>query len=191
MLPSSPHDTVSQLKYLKPVYFYKDIFKYILKKSDYVKPGRLLGFNVGKEYVSLAVSDWKNLTAVPLRALDKQEINMSSMADTIQSLISEHNLVGFVVGTRCSRPPMDARTLKFIDDLCKTGKFKGLKYTVWDYGVASKNAECVFNQHLKFVLESLGQPLDTSNTIMEKCFAVSVLQGYLDCTNKMLKEDWD
>ncbi|KAK4845244.1 hypothetical protein QYF36_002755 [Acer negundo] len=44
--------------------------------------------------------DWKNLTALPLRAFDRQEKNLSSMAaDLFQSLIPEHNLVGFVVGT--------------------------------------------------------------------------------------------
>ncbi|KAK2652817.1 hypothetical protein Ddye_012673 [Dipteronia dyeriana] len=72
----------------------------ILIKKDYSKPGRLLGLDVSDKYVSLAVSDWKNLTAVPLRALDKQENNLSSMAAVLfQSLIHEHNLVGFVVGT--------------------------------------------------------------------------------------------
>ena len=94
--------------------FYKEIFKDILIKRDYLKPGRLLGLDVSDKYVSLAVSDWKNLTAVPLRydisyhimfvimfsiscnvnffqhgrALDRQEIDMSSMADMIQSLVS-------------------------------------------------------------------------------------------------------
>ncbi|TXG61735.1 hypothetical protein EZV62_013098 [Acer yangbiense] len=132
----------SQMEYLKPVDFYKRIFKDILKKEDYLKPGRLLGLDVSDKYVSLAVSDWKNLTAVPLsRALDRQEINMSSMADMIQSLIPEHNLVGFVVGTKHDRC-LDAQTQTFIDDLCKTGKgkVKGLKYTFWDCGITSKLA---------------------------------------------------
>ncbi|TXG68147.1 hypothetical protein EZV62_003082 [Acer yangbiense] len=121
------------MKYLRPVNFYEEIFKEILKKEDYLKPGRLLGLAVSDKYVSLAVSDWKNKTAVPLRAVDRQEVNMSSMADMIQSL--------------------DAQIEKFIDDLRKTGKVKGLTYTFWDYGIT--------------------------------------LKGYLDCTNKMVKEDWD
>ncbi|KAK1567965.1 hypothetical protein Q3G72_018706 [Acer saccharum] len=124
----------SQMEYLKPVNFYEEIFKDILKKEDYLKPGRLMGLDVSDKYVSLAVSDWKNKTAVPLRALDRQEINMSSMADLILSL----------------------------------------------------NAEFVFKQHLKFILESLNQPPDMSKTVMEKCYAVCALQGYLDCTNKMV-----
>ncbi|KAK0578561.1 hypothetical protein LWI29_012347 [Acer saccharum] len=178
------------MKYLRPVNFYEEIFKEILKKEDHLKPGRLLGLAVSDKYVSLAVSDWKNKTAVPLRAVDRQEINMSSMADMIQSLIPEHNLVGFIVGSTYPRP-MDAQIKKFIDDLRKTGKVKDLTYTFWDYGITSKDAEFVFDQHLKYVLESLNQPLDKSKIIMEKCYAISALQGYLDCTNKMVKEDWD
>ncbi|TXG68242.1 hypothetical protein EZV62_003177 [Acer yangbiense] len=178
------------MEYMKPVNFYKEIFKEILIKSDYLKPGRLLGLDVSDKYVSLAVSDWKNKTAVPLRALDRQEINMSSMADMIQSLISEYNLVGFVVGTKHAKP-MDVQTRTFIDDLCKTGKFQGLMYTVWELDLASKNAEFVLEQFSKFILEILDQPPDMSKTIMEQCYSVGVLQGYLDATNKMVKEDWD
>ncbi|KAK0583024.1 hypothetical protein LWI29_032594 [Acer saccharum] len=75
-----------KMKYLKPLNFYKEIFKDILMKKD-SKHGRLLGLDVSEKYVSLAVSDWKNLTAVPLRALDRQENNMTSMAaDIFQSL---------------------------------------------------------------------------------------------------------
>ncbi|KAK0595483.1 hypothetical protein LWI29_007111 [Acer saccharum] len=96
-------DTVSQMKYLKPLNFYKEIFKDILMKKD-SKHGRLLGLDVSDNYVSLALSDWKNLTAVPLRALHRQENNMSSIADIFQSLIPEHNLVGFVVGTNYELP---------------------------------------------------------------------------------------
>ncbi|TXG68231.1 hypothetical protein EZV62_003166 [Acer yangbiense] len=180
-----------QMEYLKPVSFYKKIFKDILKKEDHLKPGRLLGLDVSDKYVSLAVSDWKNLTAVPLRVVDRQEINMSSMADMIQSLIPEYNLVGFVFGAGCIRPPIDVRMQKFIDDLCETGKFKGLKYTFWDYGIASQNAEFVFKQHVKFTLEILNQPPYMSETIMEMSLAVFALQGYLDCTKKLVKEDWD
>ncbi|TXG57396.1 hypothetical protein EZV62_018709 [Acer yangbiense] len=115
------------MKYLKPVNFYKEIFKDILMKKG-SKHGRLLGLDVSDKYVSLAVSDRKNLTAVPFK-----ENNMSSMAaDIFQSLIPEYNLVGFVVGTNYrvyENRPLDAQTQIFIDDLRKTGKVEGLKYT--------------------------------------------------------------
>ncbi|TXG53562.1 hypothetical protein EZV62_018818 [Acer yangbiense] len=184
------------MKYLKPLNFYKEFFKDILIKKDYSKPGRLLGLDVSDKYVSLAVSDWKNLTALPLRAFDRQEKNLSSMAaDLFQSLIPEHNIVGFVVGTDFqisdTRPPLDSQTLNFIDNLYKTGKVEGLKHTYWDRGITSKDAEFVLKQHVEFISEILKQPKDMSKTIMEKCQAVSVLQGYLDLTNKMIEEDCD
>ncbi|TXG68162.1 hypothetical protein EZV62_003097 [Acer yangbiense] len=189
---SSPHDTVSQMKYLKPVNFYKEIFKEILMKKD-LKHGRLLGLDVSDEFVSLAMSDWKNLTAVPLRALDRQENNPSSMAaDIFQSLIPEHNLVGFVVGTKYTYP-IDAQTQIFIDDLRKTGKVEGLKYTIWDRGIRSKNSEFVLKQHLKFILENMNQPQHMSKTIMENCHAVSAPQDF--ARNEVILKDvvlkWD
>ncbi|KAK0603720.1 hypothetical protein LWI29_007897 [Acer saccharum] len=183
------------MKYLKPLNFHKDFFKDFLIKKD-SKHGRLLGLDVSDKYVSLAVSDWKNITAVPLRALDRQESIMTSMAaDLFQSLIAEHNLVGFVVGTNYdlldNRPTLEEETQIFVDNLRKTGIVEGLKYTFWDRGITSKNAEFVLKQHVEFILENLNSPPDMSKTIMEKCRAVSALQGYLDCTNKMVKEDLD
>ena len=106
------------MKFLKPVTFYKGVFKDILMNKA-SKHGRLLGLDVSDKYVSLAVSDWKNLTAVPLRydisyyimfvlvfsiscnvnffqhsrAFDMQEKNLSSMAaDLFQSLVRLTNL---------------------------------------------------------------------------------------------------
>ncbi|TXG62136.1 hypothetical protein EZV62_013499 [Acer yangbiense] len=181
-----------KMKFLKPVTFYKEIFKDILMKNG-SKHGRLLGLDVSDHnYVSLAVSDSKNLTAVPLsRGLHRQETNM---ADIFQSLISEHNLVCFVVGTPYTWDRRDAipfleQTQIFIDNLCKTGKLEGFKYTYWDTSIRSKNSEFVLEQHVKFMLEHLNQPQNMSKTIMDKCLAVSALQGFLDCTNKMVAED--
>ncbi|KAK3227389.1 hypothetical protein Dsin_007251 [Dipteronia sinensis] len=185
--PSSSYDTVPQMECLMPLNFYKEIFKDILRNGyDW----RLLGLHVGEKYVSLSVSDWKNKTAVPLRALDRQEINLTSnVADLFQSLIYEHNIVGFVIGT--SRASIDAPTQNLIDNLCKDGKFKVLKYTIWDCSITSKHAEFVFNRHLEFILENLNQPENLNRTVMEMCYAVPALQGYLDITNKMLEEDWN
>ncbi|KAK0571167.1 hypothetical protein LWI29_012026 [Acer saccharum] len=176
------------MKFLKPVTFYKEVFKDILMKNA-SKHGRLLGLDVSDKCVSLAVSDSKNLTAVPLRGLHMKKTNMTSMVDMFQSLISEHNLVCFVVGTPytrdCDAKPFLEETQIFIDNLCKTGKLEGFKYTYWDSCIRSKNSEFVLEQHVQFILEHLNQPQDMSKTIMDKCHAVSALQGFLDCTHKM------
>ncbi|TXG58889.1 hypothetical protein EZV62_016718 [Acer yangbiense] len=158
MLPSSSHDTVPQMEYIDPLDFFKEIFKDILRNGYDLNSGRLLGLHVSEKYVSFSMSDWKNKTVVPLRALDRQENNLtSSAADLFQSLISEHNIVGFVVGTSKA---------SFI------------------------HAEFVFNRHLEFILENLNQPKNLNQTIVEMCYAVPALQGYLDITNKMVEEDW-
>ncbi|TXG62123.1 hypothetical protein EZV62_013486 [Acer yangbiense] len=182
------------MKFLKPVTFYKEVFKDILMKNA-SKHGRLLGLDVSDKCVSLAVSDSKNLTAVPLRCLHRKKTT-TSMADIFQSLISEHNLVCFVVGTpytrHCNAKPFLEETQIFIDKLCKTGKLEGFKYTFWDSCIRSKNSEFVLEQHVKFMLEHLNQPkIKKPKTIIKKCLAVSALQGFLDCTHKMVEEDCD
>ncbi|TXG74410.1 hypothetical protein EZV62_002989 [Acer yangbiense] len=186
--------TFSQMKYLTPVDFYTKIFKDVLMIKD-SKHGRLLGLDVYENYVSLAVSDPNNLIAVPLRNLDIQEDNITSrVADIILSLIPEYNLVGIVVGTdyfQYNSTPLDVPTRIFIDNLYKTGKVEGLNHTFWDRGLTSMNAEFVLHQHVQYILENLNQPQDMSRTVIEKCHAVSSLQGYLDGTDIMLEDNWD
>ncbi|KAK2661094.1 hypothetical protein Ddye_007627 [Dipteronia dyeriana] len=97
--------------------------------------------------------------------------NYVSLADIFQSLVES--------------------THSFIDSLCKTGKLDGFKHTYWDNNIRSKNSEFVLKQHVQFIVEHLNQPQDMSKTIMDKCRAVSALQGFLDCTNKMVAEDCD
>ena len=106
------------MEYLKPTDFYEQIFKDISRKKYNSKPGRFLCFDVNDKYVSLAVSDWKNKTAAPLRfeisyyimfvfmfsiccnviflqhsrAFDRQENNSTSnAADLFQSLVLKFN----------------------------------------------------------------------------------------------------
>uniref|UniRef100_A0A2P2JIX7 Uncharacterized protein n=2 Tax=Rhizophora mucronata TaxID=61149 RepID=A0A2P2JIX7_RHIMU len=104
------------------------------------------------------------------------------MATDFQSLVSELSLAGFVVG--CSidrqRSTPDALQVKlFIDELCKTGKLEGVKYTYWNECYTSKSVEILlkpFNFH----------PVE-EKTMLDKFAAVGILQGYLDFVNKKVK----
>lgn len=67
----------------------------------------------------------------------------------------------------------------FIDDLCKTGKLKDVKYTYWD--------ECFTSKNVELLLKPLNLHPVQAKTIMDKFAAVGILQGYLDYVNKKLK----
>ncbi|KAK4559437.1 hypothetical protein RGQ29_008583 [Quercus rubra] len=158
------------MRYVKPLNLFHDLLT-----STAVKRGRLLGLDVGDKYVGLAVSDTHNEIASPLSVLLRKKSNIDLM-------ISELSLVGFVVGCPFDRrrsAPDAVQVKLFIDDLCKTGKLKGLNYTYWDESFTSKNVE--------LLLKPLNLHPVQSKTIIDKFAAVGILQGYLDYVNRKMK----
>ncbi|XP_030946560.1 uncharacterized protein LOC115971030 isoform X3 [Quercus lobata] len=111
-----------------------------LLTSKAVKRGRLLGLDVGDKYVGLAVSDTHNKIASPLSVLLRKKSNIDLMAVQVKL---------------------------FIDDLCKTGKLKGLNYTYWDESFTSKNVE--------LLLKPLNLHPVQSKTIIDKFAAMGIL----------------
>ncbi|XWS48931.1 hypothetical protein CRYUN_Cryun13aG0119500 [Craigia yunnanensis] len=91
--------------------------------------------NVGDKHVGLAVSDLDNKIASPLSVLIRKKTNIDLMASDFQTLILELSLVGFIVGYPFGRHSLlicATQVKLFIDDLSKTGKLDGVKYTFWD-----------------------------------------------------------
>ncbi|CAA2975236.1 pre-16S rRNA nuclease isoform X2 [Olea europaea subsp. europaea] len=156
------------MKYLKPLNLFRELLK-----SNEIKKSRLLGLDVGDKYVGLAVSDVKNKIASPLSVLPRKKTNIHLMAGDFESLISELNLTGFVVGypfDRQKSSPGAVQVKLFIDDLCKTGKFEELKYTFWD--------ECFTSKNVDFLLKPLNLHPVLSKTIIDKFAAVGILQNF-------------
>ncbi|KAJ8449259.1 hypothetical protein Cgig2_002391 [Carnegiea gigantea] len=162
------------MRYMKPLSLFQDLLK-----SNALGRGRFLGLDVGDKYVGLAVSDPENKIATPLSVLLRKKSNIDLMATDFQSLISEFSLVCFVVGCPFDRnynSPDAAQVKIFVDDLCKTGKLEGLRYTYWNESFTSKNVELLLRP-LKL------HPVE-SKTILDKFAAVGILQGYLDYVNR-------
>ncbi|KAL9406451.1 hypothetical protein Peur_003423 [Populus x canadensis] len=174
------------MKYVRPLSFFHELLK-----TSAINQGRFLGLDVGDKYVGLAVSDPLNKIASPLSVLLRKKSNIELMATDFQSLISELSLGGFIVGYPFDRQrgaPDAVRVKLFVDDLCRTGKLEGVKFTYWDECFTSKVAHslcCLQN------VELLVKPLDLhpvhAKSIMDKFAAVGILQGYLDYVNKKMK----
>ncbi|XP_039056337.1 putative pre-16S rRNA nuclease [Hibiscus syriacus] len=101
------------------------------------------------------------------------------MASDFQSLTSELSVVGFIVGYPFDRrrlAPNASQVKLLIDDLSKTGKLDGLKYTFWD--------ECITSKNVELLLKPLSLHPVLSKTIVDKFAAVQILLAYLDYTNK-------
>ncbi|KAK9276563.1 hypothetical protein L1049_006098 [Liquidambar formosana] len=165
------------MKYVKPLNLFHDLLK-----TNALERGRLLGLDVGDKYVGLAVSDTHNKIASPLSVLLRKKTNIELMASDFQSLISELSLAGFVVGYPFDRQrssPNAVQVKLFIDDLCKTGKLEGFRYTYWD--------ECFTSKNVEILLKPLKLHPVESKTIIDKFAAVGILQGYLDYVNRNQK----
>ncbi|KAK1587099.1 hypothetical protein Q3G72_009472 [Acer saccharum] len=80
-----------KMKFLQPL----NLFKESLKREA-LKRNQLLGLNVGDRFLSLALSDPENITAVPLRVWPTVLYDKASVADTIQTLrvefLSNHHV---------------------------------------------------------------------------------------------------
>lgn len=162
------------MKYVKPVTLFQELLK-----SQAQSRSRLLGLDVGDKYVGLAVSDVNNRIASPLSVLLRKKTNIDLMASDFQLLISQLSLSGFVVGCPLDRQRScaDAVQVKlFIDDLCKTEKLEGLRYTFWD--------ECFTSKNVDLLLKPLNLHPVHFKTILDKFAAVGILQGYLDFVNR-------
>ncbi|EOY24714.1 PREDICTED: putative pre-16S rRNA nuclease isoform X4 [Theobroma cacao] len=142
------------MQYVKCLNFFQDLLK-----AKALERGRLLGLDVGDKYVGLAVSDLDNKIATPLSVLIRKKTNIDLMASDFQSLAVQVKL--------------------FIDDLSKTGKLDGVKYTFWNECFTSKNAD--------LLLKPLSLHPILSKTIVDKFAAVQILQTYLDYGKKNVK----
>ncbi|KAI8569521.1 hypothetical protein RHMOL_Rhmol02G0285100 [Rhododendron molle] len=164
------------MKYVKPFNLFQD-----LMKTKPLERGRLLGLDVGDKYVGLAVSDANNKIASPLSVLLRKKTNIALMAGDFQNLVSELSLKGFIIGYPFdrSRSSPDAVQVKlFIDDLCKTGRLEGVRYTFWD--------ECFTSKNVELLLKPLNLHPVLAKTMIDKFAAVGILQGYLDYVNRTL-----
>lgn len=169
------------MKYMKPLNLFRDLLKRNARER-----GRLLGLDVGDKYVGLAVSDPDNKIASPLSVLIRKKTNMHLVAEDLQRMISELSLAGFIVGypsNRLWRHPHSVQVKIFIDDLCKTGKLEGVKYTFWD--------ECFTSKNVELLIKPLKLPPTLSKTITDKFAAVGILQDYLDHLHRRAElEKW-
>ncbi|PWA95015.1 hypothetical protein CTI12_AA055050 [Artemisia annua] len=126
------------MKIMSPSMFYT-----MVKNLHPPKPGRLLGLDVGKKLIGLAVSDLQYEFAAPCGVLERSQHNPHQMAQEMQKLITDLSLTGFVVGHPLKRgmPDPTARVLDFVDDLDWTGMLNEVPYTLWDNSFASKSAK--------------------------------------------------
>ncbi|MCL7030186.1 hypothetical protein MKW94_013195 [Papaver nudicaule] len=170
------------MKYVSPIHLFRTVMK-----ANELKPGRLLGLDVGNKYVGLAISDRENREALPLSVLVRKQTNIDLMAKDFRTLISELSLGGLVIGCCYSRnvSQIDSFQVKdLVKDLCKRQELEDVKFTYWEERFTSKVVENTINP-LKYLhnddkSEAVVRHRYEDKTAVDKLAAVAILQEYLD-----------
>ncbi|KAK4839224.1 hypothetical protein QYF36_020160 [Acer negundo] len=99
---------------------------------------------------------------------------MDLMVDKFQTLISEYNLIGFVVEYPYKESDLCRveEIKKIINDLSKIRNFQSLKYTYWEESIATEDMDFVVEHHVEFILENLKPDLESKSKQIIKDFVV-------------------
>ncbi|TXG57803.1 hypothetical protein EZV62_015632 [Acer yangbiense] len=125
----SRSDERRRMKFVRPLTLYQELMKTKPERAD-----RLIGIVVGLRHVSFAVTDrpGKDADRSNVLAIEK---NISAMvANRIEEELPSFMVAGLVFGLPYGRlsSPLILPTMTLIDELRESGKFQGLKYSVWD-----------------------------------------------------------
>ncbi|KAL5822547.1 hypothetical protein ACOSQ4_020447 [Xanthoceras sorbifolium] len=191
------------MEYVKPLKFFKQLMRYASTRKPYERL-RVLGVDIGSEYVNVAVSGQYNTTAVPLwhhcaaitQTSNEDEVGL--LGDKLQTLIADYNAMGLVVGyhypyrlpyTINIDKPWAVSVMRVVDKLQKTGKLDRVKYTYWVDLIPSQDMDVLIRHHVGFICKNLNVRQDFAKEIMNRFSATHLLQGYLDCLNMIVKID--
>ncbi|KAK3204774.1 hypothetical protein Dsin_018820 [Dipteronia sinensis] len=114
------------MKFVGPLNLFQELMKTKPLGADH-----LIGIGLGLKYVTFAVTDPYGKVAHRLNVMVREK-NISAI---VANRIKEAKVpVGLVIGFpfTSSGSPLVLPTMYLIDELRESGKFEGLKYTVWD-----------------------------------------------------------
>jgi putative Holliday junction resolvase len=139
--------------------------------KGYIILMRVMGLDMGKKTIGVAVSDESGLTAQPVTTIKRSSLRKD--LDELVRLIKEYSVTTIVVGLPVNMNgtmgPATESVLKFIDDLKER---TGLPVETWDERLSTAAVT-------KVLLEG-----DISRArrkeVVDKMAASYILQGYLD-----------
>ncbi len=139
--------------------------------KGYIIMMRVMGLDMGKKTIGVAISDESGLTAQPVTTIKRSSLRKD--LDELVRLIKEYSVTGIVVGLPVNMNgtmgPATESVLKFIDDLKERA---GVPVETWDERLSTAAVT-------KVLLEG-----DISRArrkeVVDKMAASYILQGYLD-----------
>ena len=142
-----------------------------------------MGLDYGSKTVGVAVSDPLGLTAQGVETVwRKQENKLRQTLARIEELISEYQVERIVLGyPKNMNNTIGERAVKALEFKEKLEKRTGLPVVMWDERLTTAEAE-------RTLMETGGRR-ENRKQYLDQMAAVLILQGYLDRSNMMSKEE--
>lgn len=136
------------------------------------KKKRILGIDVGKVRIGLAISDELQMTAQPLMVLPRQP--QKALLQRIKEIVEKNNVgeivAGLPIDLKGEETEMTADTQRFVDSLRK--EFREIKITYWDERFTTAQSEAL--------LIEAGMQRARRRAVIDKIAAALILKSYLE-----------
>tara|TARA_B100002003_G_C13973191_1_gene470891 strand:+ start:409 stop:864 length:456 start_codon:yes stop_codon:yes gene_type:complete len=143
-------------------------------KKKIMNNSRLLGLDIGKKRIGVAICDNKRLIATPYKTIIKK--NFDQFLSELKIIISENNISGIIVGNPINMDGSYGHSTQAVADIANLiSKNISIPITLWDERLSSVAAYTLSGQlHIKAAKK---------NKKIDQNAATFILQGAIDFIN--------
>ena len=140
-------------------------------KNKLSSGSRLLGIDLGKKRIGIAISDYNQKIATPLQTLDKSK--QGKLIDELESIITENDIKGIIIGNPINMDGTYGKSSQSAKDIAINISNKiDIPVSLWDERLSTVGA---FNLSSELDINVSKREKD-----IDKFAAAFILQGALD-----------
>ena len=140
-------------------------------KNKLSSGSRLLGIDLGKKRIGIAISDYNQKIATPLQTLDKSK--QGKLIDELESIITEYDIKGIIIGNPINMDGTYGKSSQSAKDIAINISNKiDIPVSLWDERLSTVGA---FNLSSELDINVSKREKD-----IDKFAAAFILQGALD-----------
>ena len=140
-------------------------------KNKLSSGSRLLGIDLGTKRIGVAISDYNQKIATPLRTLDKSK--QGKLIDVLESIITEYDIKGIIIGNPINMDGTYGKSSQSAKDIAINISNKiDIPVSLWDERLSTVGA---FNLSSELDINVSKREKD-----IDKFAAAFILQGALD-----------
>ena len=143
-------------------------------KKKITKNSRLLGLDLGKKRIGVAICDNKRLIATPYKTIVKE--NFNQFITELKIIIEDNNIFGIIIGNPINMDGSSGHSAQSVKDIViLLSKNISIPITLWDERLSSVAAYTLSSQlHIKAAKR---------NKKIDQNAATFILQGAIDFIN--------